>query len=201
MPWVASTTGAQKGYVGRILFVHGALATWCTRMNQTSTDTPFKEPQFRKLVANWPMRGSLRSNGTLTDYYTKFRWHVVPAPPDAEARVPCVQSGRCRRPPRTQPRMPCRRIRFFTLCGRGWTHQWRQLQWGQQQQSAPDAIMKRRDDATAAATAARLGRRRLHPLARGHPFTEGVHTRRGGTSTFTLTAVWVAGARAVRPRL
>ncbi len=45
------------------------------------TDMPFAFAAFRKLL---PV--TLRSHGTPTDTYTKYKWRVVPAPVDAAQR-------------------------------------------------------------------------------------------------------------------
>ena len=49
------------------------------------TVMPFALAAFRKLLS-----GTLRSHGTPTDTYTKYKWRVVPAPVDAAQRFPLV---------------------------------------------------------------------------------------------------------------
>ena len=61
----------------------GSAEHFLAKVAEKRTDMPFALAAFRKLLS-----GTLRSHGTPTDTYTKYKWRVVPAPVDAAQWFP-----------------------------------------------------------------------------------------------------------------
>lgn len=62
--------------------VVGSLDHFLATVAAERDDMPFKKDRLRQLLA-----GTLTSHKKPTDTYTKYKWRVVPAPPDASRRA------------------------------------------------------------------------------------------------------------------